>query len=227
MSTVGYIKSSHTRNLLERREYSLFNKVNIIIKDPLPKTINMTIVVREVEKKLPRNLVYNLDTIYVGQFPELNMREVESVYLDGAIFISNNQEDEGEMASSIIHEVAHSLEEQFSEGIYGDSEIIDEFIAKRKKLMELLEAQGFSYSNKRIYLSTDFDEGFDNFLYREVGYERLGKLTTGLFISPYCSTSLREYFSGGFEKYFTGENHYLAKISPKLHAKITDLTKEI
>lgn len=227
MSTVGYIKKSLERQLLERKEYTLFNKVNVFIKDALPRNINMTVVISYIEKRLPRNLVYNLDTIYVGEFEELNVREVESVYLDGAVFISNKQEDEEMMAASIIHEIAHSLEEQFGEGIYGDNEIIDEFIAKRKKLIELMRAQGFEYRDKKIQVKTDFDEGFDQFLYKEVGYDRLAQLSSGLFISPYASTSLREYFSNGFENYFTGQSHYLQKICPKLHTKIYALTKEI
>jgi regulator of sigma D len=227
MSTIGYIKNSLGKQLLERREYSLFNKVVVIIKDPLPKDINMTSVIRQVEKRLPYQLAINLDSIYVGEFSELDQREVESVYLDGAIFISNRQENEEMMASSIVHEIAHSLEEQFGEGIYGDSEIIDEFIAKRKKLMELLEAQGIIYPDKRAYLNTDFDEKLDDFFYREVGYELLNRITSGLFLTAYACTSLREYFSNGFEHYFMGENHYLKRISPKLYSKINALTKEI
>jgi len=227
MSNISYIKNSANKNLLERKEYSLFNKVNIFIKDPLPKDVNMTIVVRHIEKNLPRSMVYNLDTIYVGDFSELNTREVESVYLNGAIFISNNQENEEMMASSIVHEIAHSLEEQFAEGIYGDGDIVTEFVGKRKKLMQLLEDQGIIYPDRKVYLKTEFDENFDDFLYKQVGYELLNKLTTGLFLTAYASTSLREYFSNGFEHYFMGENHYLKKISPNLYSKITDLTKEI
>ena len=128
MSTVGYIKDSLGRQLRERKEYSLFNDVVVIIKDPLPQEVNMTLVIRQIEKRLPRNLASGIDAIYVGDFKELDTREVESVYLDGAIFISNRQENEEMMAASIVHEVAHSLEERFGEGIYGDSEIIDEFI---------------------------------------------------------------------------------------------------
>ena len=122
---------------------------------------------------------------------------------------------------------AHSLEEQFGEGIYGDSEIIDEFIGKRKKLMSLFSQNGIEYPDKKLYLKTDFDERFDEFLYKDVGYQRLGYLTNGLFLTPYACTSLREYFSNGFEHYFMGENIYLKKISPKLYSKISSLTKEI
>ena len=227
MSTVSYIKDSLGRQLNERREYSLFNNVTVFIKDPLPKNVNMTLVIRHIEKRLPRNLANSLDAVYVGEFKELNTREVESVYLDGAIFISNKQENEEMMASSIVHEIAHCLEEQFGEGIYGDSEIIDEFNWKRKKLLELLAQQGFQYPDKKLHLKTDFDERFDQFLYKEVGYQRLNYITNGLFLTPYACTSLREYFSNGFEHYFMGENSYLKKISPKLYSKINSLTKEI
>lgn len=223
MSSIEYVKKTSEKHLNERREFSLFNKTTIFIKDFLPKEVNITKVVKEIEKKLPAHLAYDLDAIYIGQFPELNTREVESVYMNGAIFISNKQDSIEEMCSSIVHEVAHGVEDRYGEDIYGDSEVVSEFVSKRKKLASLLKEQGIN-SNIKLFLTIDFNQQFDDFLYKEVGYDLLNRLSAGLFISPYAATSIREYFANGFECYFCKEPEYLQKISPKLYSKILNLT---
>jgi hypothetical protein len=225
MSNEQFIKESLKRQLLEKKEYSIFNHTVVIVKDPLPKEVNMTNVIKTIEKRIPRYLMSEVDAVYVGDFPEINMREVESVYMNGAIFISNKQASEDMMASSIMHEIAHSVEETFEQDIYGDMEIIDEFRVKRKMLRQLLEKQNIK-CNSILFLNTSYSEELDNFFYKTVGYEMLSKLTTGLFASPYACTSLREYFGNGFEIYFNGERNYLEKISPKLWIKINMLTKQ-
>jgi regulator of sigma D len=226
MSTISYIKNSLEKQILERKEYQLFNKHWVMIQSPLPKEINMTNVIRQIEKNLPYQLATNLNNIFVGDFDILDKREVESVYIKHDIYISNRQESEELMVSSIIHEIAHSLEEAYGEEIYGDSEIIDEFIAKRKKLADLLKMQGIHCSMKKM-VNTGYDQDLDEFFYKEVGYDLLNRLCSGLFISAYACTSLREYFSNGFEHYFMKDNNYIDRISPKLYEKIKFLTKNM
>ena len=54
----------------------------------------------------------------------------------------------------------------------------------------------------------------------------LSMATTGLFIRPYASISMREYFATGFEAYYLGQKDALHRISPALYQKISDLQKE-
>jgi hypothetical protein len=44
-----------------------------------------------------------------------------------------------------------------------------------------------------------------------------------MFISPYSATSLREYFSEGFEKYYLGESQLILELCPVLFNKIKQL----
>ena len=48
-------------------------------------------------------------------------------------------------------------------------------------------------------------------------------VTTGIFIRPYGSVSLREYFATGFEAYYLGDKNLLNKISPHLYEKVDAL----
>ena len=76
-------------------------------------------------------------------------------------------------------------------------------------------------------MNTEYNETFDNFLYKEVGYSKLGSAVMGLFVSPYAATSLEEYWAVGFEDYFVGDREYLKKISPQLFNKIKEIKDDI
>ena len=227
MGSISYIKSSADKAKKNNREHSLFGSVPVMIKDFIEnEEINLSAVLKRIEKNVPKKLFHNLDTIYVGRFPELDARNVESVYMDGAIYLSNNQLDEDNLYKSIVHELAHNLEEYYQEEIYSDERIISEFIDKRKNLRRILESNKL-FCNPVLYLKLEVEEEFDNFLYKTVGYDKLAMLTANIFLSPYAATSLREYFSNGFEHYFSDINpEYFNKLCPKLYFKISSLTKE-
>ena len=72
-------------------------------------------------------------------------------------------------------------------------------------------------------LNIEYSEEFDEFLYKSIGYEKLANISTGLFVSPYGITSLREYFANGFEEYFIRDPFYLKKISPQIFNKIEQI----
>lgn len=227
MGSIEYIKSSANKAKKNNREYYLFNDIPVMIKDFISNDeINLSNVLKRIEQNIPKNLFSNLDAVYIGKFPELDAKNVESVYMNGAIYLSNNQIDEENLYKSIIHELAHNLEEYFQEDIYGDEKIISEFISKRKSLRSILESNKL-FCNPVLYLKLEFDEEFDNFLYKTVGYDKLALLTTNIFLSPYAATSLREYFSNGFEHYFSDiRPEYFNKLCPKLYFKISSLTKQ-
>ena len=48
-------------------------------------------------------------------------------------------------------------------------------------------------------------------------------VTAGIFIRPYASVSMREYFATGFEAYMLGQKETLKTISPALYNKIDSL----
>ena len=99
---------------------------------------------------------------------------------------------------------------------YKDKKVENEFLGKRSRLYSLMRAEGIKVYESS-FLETRYSKEFDYFLYKEVGYERLGNIATGLFSSPYAITSLREYFATGFEEYYIGDRNYLKKISPSLY----------
>jgi len=196
----------------------------VYVKDPMPKNINLTAVLEEIESIIPHQLAKEIDTIYVGRFEELAERELQALYKDGALYLTNLQRSEEQMVENIIHELAHAIEEAYGADIYMDGSIEREFIGKRKRLFDILNAEGYDLPLDP-FMNSEYSSEFDNFLYKEIGYPTLTVMTMGLFLSPYAATSLREYFANGFEGYYTEEARYLQKVSPQLFTKIDNIAR--
>ena len=76
------------------------------------------------------------------------------------------------------------------------------------------------------YNNPEYDARFDDYLYKDLGYDKLRLITPELFYSPYAITSLREYWANGFENYLLGDRNMLKDISPVLYNKIENLFEE-
>tara|TARA_Y100001973_G_C5205680_1_gene341395 strand:- start:3010 stop:3705 length:696 start_codon:yes stop_codon:yes gene_type:complete len=194
----------------------------LFVKDDLPENINLDKVFDFIQKKIPNSMMYGFDAIYVGDFDELTVSGRNAAYKDGAIFLTNAQDDNMDIVDDIVHEIAHSLESLYGYEIYGDGEIEREFLAKRNTLEKILNQEGYDTS----YYNFDnplFDDDIDKFFYKDVGYALLNNLVNGLFASAYGATSLNEYFANGFEEYYLGDRNYLRTISYYLYQAINNL----
>ena len=158
----------------------------------------------KLEKALPGYfLMQGIDIIYVGEFEDLRERDLNAAYADGAIYVLPEQSSEQDFLDDIVHEVAHSLEERFTDFIYGDGKIQQEYKEKYLKLIGLMGKQA-QIAIPEKFLKTvpfEYDPEWDEFLYQTVGYDILHILTPGLFASPYGATSLREYWANAFEHF--------------------------
>lgn len=214
-----YIKE----NINKSNERLLYNRIVTYIKDPLPEDFDLDYVFSKVQKTIPEHLTYEIDSIFVGQFDELKDRELDALYKDGAIYITNQQRNEEDMIDDIVHELSHASEETYTALIYADGKIENEFLGKRRKLLDILKAEGYNIPID-TFMNTEYSKDFDMFLYKEVGYEKLTMFVMGLFVSPYGATSLREYFANGFEHYFLHDPEYVKRISPAIYEKVDGIT---
>lgn len=201
----------------------LFNRIMVYQQHTLPESIDLQKVLDEIEEKVPRFFFDDVDSIFIGQFDFLKAKDMDAVYENGAIYISNEQDDVQDFMSDIVHEVAHAVEETYPLDIYGDKAIEEEFLAKRRTMHEILRAHGYNEFDAGTYAEIEYSQQFDSYLYQHVGYEVLHTLLHGLFISPYGATSLREYFANAFEEFFAGDTHYVKSVSPAVYKKLIDL----
>ena len=213
-----YISLSDKRTKDQKKEHYLFGTILVFIKDKFPVDINIDQVLRDTEKKIPRDLVVRtLDAVYIGEFPSLlGAGDYTAKYEDGAIYISNEQFDEQDLFRDLVHEISHAIEDVHGADIFGDKKIENEFLGKRQRLYSILSAEGYEVSLS-MFLNIDHSEGMDNFLYRELGYPTLTSYAMGLFVSPYAATNVKEYYARGFEEYVYGDKEYLKKVSPSLY----------
>lgn len=208
-----------------RKNYIYFyGNIPVYIKDALPTGVNIERVLKTVEQTIPRELIWDLDMVVVGHIPEFEERQINALYKDSAIYVTNAQSSNQDMVDDIVHEMAHCFEERHQEEIYGDMALENEFIMKRKKLFEMLADDDYDVP-PRYFLDPEYDEDFDMFLYTVVGYPVLLTVTYDIFTSPYAITSLREYFAKGFEEFFLGDQKNLKEISPVLYNRLLKVTE--
>tara|TARA_R100000697_G_C5431528_1_gene192942 strand:- start:42 stop:740 length:699 start_codon:yes stop_codon:yes gene_type:complete len=224
MYNLDYLHISNKRFQEQQREFLMKEGLQVFIKDKLTNNISLKSVLDTISSYIPSHLFAEIDSIYVGLFDDFEKKETNAAYKDGAIYISSEQDDEQDLIDDIVHEVAHSLEAPYGYLLYGDGKLQEEFLSKRKKLYDVLEAEGLE-PDLDLFLNTEYSLEMDNYLYKEVGYDRLNFIMNSynIFTSAYPATSLREYFASGFEYYFLEEPSYLAEICPTLFDKIEEL----
>tara|TARA_B100000927_G_C16461202_1_gene467908 strand:- start:11 stop:691 length:681 start_codon:yes stop_codon:yes gene_type:complete len=214
------------RKFIKRKEKKHFRirGIEVFIKDELTNKIDLKTCILSALRLVPNHLLTNLETIYFGKFEHLEKLDLEAMYMNSSIFMSNEIENEVDIIDDLVHEIAHSAEETYKEEIYFDGNLEKEFLLKRKLLWQKLKEKGFSV-DLNLFLETEYNEELDKFLYKEIGYQTLSMFSSGLFYSPYGSTSLREYFANGFEAFFMKEDiPRLKKTSPILYKKVSNLS---
>tara|TARA_R100001082_G_scaffold21832_2_gene10473 strand:+ start:490 stop:1107 length:618 start_codon:yes stop_codon:yes gene_type:complete len=202
-------------------EYYIYNIPVFVLSETLP-SVDIPVFCREVEGVLAPGLLRNVEVVYIGAFAELSGRN--AAFTNGAIYITGSEPTNFDILENFIHEVAHSLEVDRAWEIY-DDRLLQEFLGKRRRLKDILEAEGFTI-NPLLYDFTEYNKKFDEFLSDVVGYPMLLNLTMGLFASPYGATSIQEYFANGFEKFFLDGPGLVKAISPVLYQKIDNILND-
>ena len=216
-----YLKEAQRQLKNNIRDFYTPGGIHVYFKDKLANDqVDVEGIVAKVEKTIPEHLRSEVEMIIVGWFQEFEDREINAFYKDGTLCISHLQDNNEDMYDDIIHEISHSIEAPFGYEIYGDNKLKDEFLRKRKYLHDILWQLGYK-TPMAFFENIEYDEEFDMFLYKTIGYDKLVNLVQGLFISPYAATSLREYFATGFTDFYMDSNHkFLQKISPALYKKL-------
>ena len=171
----NYIKNSHKSIMKERKEFTLFGTINVFIKDPLDNQIDMTKVLMDIEDAIPQHLMYEVETVIVGQFKELNDRGIRAAYLDGGIYVTNKQPSEEQLFEDIVHEIAHAVEKTYEYELYGDDEVEKEYLGKKKRFLDLLAANDIRVPN-RIRYEIEYSKLFDEFLFLSTGVRQCNTL---------------------------------------------------
>ncbi len=219
-----WITESAKRSRKLKDRYSM-RGTEIYINDPVGEHINLDFIFEYITARVPKKLLDSVDVIYVGDFPEFEKRDINAYYDNGAIFVTNEQDDDQDMIDDIVHEIAHAVEERYNDFIYSDSSIEREFMAKRETLYRLLETYDLN-PPQELVVNPAYSQLIDDYLYEEVGYDILNDIVNGLFISAYAATSVSEYYARGFEEWVFGHRREIKKLSPALYNIFDELFEE-
>jgi hypothetical protein len=224
MMLLNYIKQR--QQIVEsRNNFYTPSGIHVYTKDELVNDlVDLEGTVSKLEARLPDHIRDGVEMVIVGHFDEFEERGINAFYKDGALYVSNVQDDNEDLLDDLIHETAHSVEEQYGMEIYADQKIKNEFLRKREHLFNVLQKMGFKPS-REMFADSEYDQEFDEFLHQEVGYDKLSEILKGIMISPYAATSLREYFATAFTEFYLYEDShgYLSRISPELYRKLIEL----
>ena len=199
--------------------YFHFGGINVLEIDKFPDGMDLQNILHSLEKIFPARFFKGLKEMRIEHLPEFDDRNINAMYRDGIFYITNKQDNTKDLVEDIVHEFAHHLEMLYPTQIYSDEMMIKEFIQKRAQLEFELKSEGY-WTENYDFRNLKFDDKFDSFLYKKVGGQMLNMVTAGLFIRPYSSVSLREYFATGFEAYYMGKKDLLKQLSPVLYNKI-------
>ena len=185
---VNYVKGK------KLSEYN-FNNFQVFLKDDLPENIDIKNVFTSVASLMPENFLNLIDVVYVGEFSFFKEKNINAFFLDNALYISNKQDTDDDMIDDVVHEIAHAVENRYKDFIYEDETIKNEYYGKLKKLKNYLSFDGYDIRGISFF-NEKYDEKFDNFLSNDIGYDKLSGYINNLFLAPYSTTSLKEFFLG-------------------------------
>jgi len=210
----------------ENQDLNMISGVEIVVNDELPEHVNLSRVINKVKKIFPPSFFDNMHKIIIGQQKEFIDRGVNAMYKDGILYITHEQDDNADLYDDIIHEICHSVEEMHEHDVYGDGLLEDEFIRKRRFVLDMLAADGYNCSDIDAS-ELKYSPKVDNFFHSEVGYRKLGNITRDIFVSPYSITSIREYWATAFENFWIKPDTrpFLKRSSPVLYQKIMKINK--
>ena len=193
------------------RDHFSLSGIDVFVKDQLPREIDTSFVFEYIRSRIPFFFMSGIDIIYIGQFPKMKERDINAYFEDGAIYVTNDQDDEMDMIEDIIHEIAHAVESNHQQFIYSTGAIQREFVAKRARLNDLL--------SQKFNVPKDFNTNFE--------YDKDNQICVNIFPSAYAITSLSEYWAKGFEELFIGEITALRDICPVLFRTLIILLKDL
>ncbi len=92
------------------RDHFNLGGVDVFIKDRLSENIDLSFVFEYIGSRIPFFFMDGIDIIYIGQFPKMKERDINAYFEDGAIYVTNLQDDEMDMIEDLIHEISHAVE---------------------------------------------------------------------------------------------------------------------
>ena len=84
----------------------------------------------------------------------------------------------------------------------------------------MIQEYGYLDGRDISFNEIEYSKELDDYLHKDLGYDKLETFCLGLFIRPYAVTDVREYFATALEEYLLGDREYMKRISPIAYEKV-------
>ena len=100
---LNYLRESHQRTQAKIQDFYTSTGIHVYIKDPLVnENIDIEKVINRVEEIIPIHLLEEVEMVIIGWFDEFEKRSVNAFYKDGALYVSNIQDNEEDIFDDIV-----------------------------------------------------------------------------------------------------------------------------
>ena len=106
------MQQSANKILLEKKVFYFDKGIQFVVKDPLPKDVDLEKVIGLLKSNLPVSSYDGINNIYFGKFQILDKRQLTALHHNDNIYIdSKKATNEKDILDDLIHEFAHRFEE--------------------------------------------------------------------------------------------------------------------
>ena len=108
------ISRSYHKALAEQKEFYL-NGALIQVIDPLSNHVDINHIISFLKKHIPNTILNLVDVYYIGNFGVFKKKNTNAAYMDGAIYISSNQDGEKDLVDDSSDGERYLTKEQSKE----------------------------------------------------------------------------------------------------------------
>lgn len=195
------------------KEHYIYNKIPILIKDPLSFSIlnSLEKLVDIIERKIPEALVPDLTAVWVGSFPSFEKTNNLSSHKDNMILLSNSISSPEEFYYSLIYEMNRSTARSYNLMLMADGQLEREYVMKRLAIYNKLTISQRKVVGIEHYLGTKYSSALYKFLYGKLSTSYLERLCNNIIIHYNGLFSLEEYFAITYYTLLTNMSSFTEK----------------
>ncbi len=209
------------------KKYFLHNKIPIYLKDLMALNIQTSLdkLLEIVELKVPEILIPDLNTIWIGDFPELDKMNVDSFYKNGTVYFSNKIPSIEIFYFTFLYEMSNVIAQSYNIMLLADAALEREFIKKRIELYNRLTTSQRKVVSVEKFLELKHNASLFRFLYKKLRKTYLDKLCKDIYPHRNSISSYNSYFAMTYYLYKSSLKPAteLEKISPAAFSKVKTL----
>lgn len=184
---------------------------------------NLSLKLEDVKKdisRLPAFFYSEVNKIYIYNAEDLDTYDLDSSYGHRIVKIDSSKiESRKDLMKTLIHELYHSIQNSIKNTFKELFEnVAVEYLQKKKKILDVLASDArVTPPEQSFYTDIFYNEKFDAYLYKIIGYKFINNRLKDYFPSAYSITSIDEYIATCFEIFYFENEKWLSIYCPEVY----------